>query len=52
MRCFIVDAPICKDIEAAQIGLEEVQKVIYSGNYDMVILDEINIALYYNSPAS
>lgn len=36
-------API--DIELAQRGLEAARKAIKSGKYDMVILDEINVAL-------
>lgn len=33
-------------IKAAQRGLEEVRKVIASGEYDMVILDEINLTTH------
>lgn len=33
------------DIELAQKGLDAAQKAIKSGKYDMVILDEINVAL-------
>ncbi len=47
LGCFIVDAPTNKDIETAQNGLEEMKKIIHSGEYDMVIMDEVNIALYY-----
>ena len=47
LGCFIVDAPTDKDIEAAQNGFEEMKNVIQSGVYDMVIMDEVNIALYY-----
>lgn len=46
--CFIEKEPTIDDIEAAQNGLSEVKKIIQSGEYDMVILDEANIALYYN----
>jgi cob(I)alamin adenosyltransferase len=35
-------------IEAARKGLEETKKIIASGMYDIVILDEINVAVHYN----
>lgn len=36
-----------KDIELAKRGLERVKEVVKSGKYDIVILDEINVALDY-----
>ena len=39
------DNPAAIDIELAQKGLDAARKVIMSGKYDMVILDEINVAL-------
>jgi cob(I)alamin adenosyltransferase len=39
------DNPAAIDIELAQKGLDTVRKAIMSGKYDMVILDEINVAL-------
>jgi cob(I)alamin adenosyltransferase len=39
------DNPAAIDIELAQKGLAEAGKAIRSGKYDMVILDEINVAL-------
>jgi len=39
------DHPAVIDIEMAQEGLETAQKAVMSGKYDMVILDEINVAL-------
>ncbi|MCK4324330.1 MAG: cob(I)yrinic acid a,c-diamide adenosyltransferase [Armatimonadetes bacterium] len=42
---FIVGEPEPEDIEAAQQGLEEAQKVITSGEYSLVILDEANVAV-------
>jgi cob(I)alamin adenosyltransferase len=39
------DNPAAVDIELAQKGLELAQKAIKSGKYQMVILDEINVAL-------
>ena len=46
--CFIHHEPEQADIEAARAGYEEVMKVVESGKYDLVILDEANIATYYN----
>lgn len=34
-------------LTAARKGLDEVRKVITSGEHDLVILDEINVALHY-----
>jgi len=39
------DNPAAIDIELAQKGLEKAKKAINSGKYNMVILDEINVAL-------
>nr|WP_321353878.1 cob(I)yrinic acid a,c-diamide adenosyltransferase [uncultured Draconibacterium sp.] len=47
LGCFIVKKPTEQDIDAAQKGLAEVTEIIQSGQYDVVILDEANIALYY-----
>ncbi len=43
--CFIEKEPVKKDIELAKNGLRRTRKVISTGVYDMVILDEINVAL-------
>lgn len=48
LGCFIVKKPTQADIDAAQKGLDEIAAVISSGEYDMVVLDEVNIALFYN----
>ena len=45
--CFIEKNPDDKDIRAAITGLEELKEIIISGKYDLVILDEINIAFYF-----
>ncbi|GAO31163.1 cob(I)yrinic acid a,c-diamide adenosyltransferase [Geofilum rubicundum] len=45
--CFIRKDPTQEDIEAAHTGLTEVSEIIQSGRYDMVVLDEANIALHY-----
>jgi cob(I)alamin adenosyltransferase len=47
LDCFIIKKPAQKDIDAAQKGLETVTDVIKKNSYNMVILDEICIALHY-----
>ena len=48
LDCFIVNTPTQADIDIARKGLEEVSAAILSGKYDIVILDEANIAVFYN----
>lgn len=48
LGCFIVDKPTQKDVEAAQAGLKEIKEIVLTGKYDMIVLDEANIALFYN----
>ena len=48
LDCFIVNTPTEADIQIARKGLEEISAIILSGEYDVVILDEANIAIYYN----
>lgn len=45
--CFIRHEPEAEDIALAKQGLAEIAEKIRSGMYDMVILDEACIALYY-----
>ncbi|MBL6967962.1 MAG: cob(I)yrinic acid a,c-diamide adenosyltransferase [Desulfobacteraceae bacterium] len=45
---FINREPNKKDIKAAREGLKEVREIMCSGAYDVVILDEANIATYYD----
>ena len=47
-HCFINEKPAEEDIRLARNGLLEMQSVIQSGAYDLVILDEANIAVYFN----
>lgn len=47
LDCFIYNQPEQKDIDAALIGLHEVELIIEQGLYNIVVLDEANIALYY-----
>ena len=41
-------APTEEDKIMARGGLSEAHQAMFSKNYDMVILDEVNIAVYYN----
>ncbi|NLC90142.1 MAG: cob(I)yrinic acid a,c-diamide adenosyltransferase [Clostridiaceae bacterium] len=45
--CFIYDQPAAEDIKLARKGLERCQTILKEGRYDVVILDEINIAMYF-----
>ncbi len=45
--CFIIKEPVQEDMKAARRGLAEVEKIISEGKYDMIVLDEANIAIYY-----
>ena len=45
---FINKKPAEADIEATQQGLREIKELVKSGDNDLVILDEIFIALHYN----
>lgn len=39
--------PSTADIKAAQAGYEEVKNILLSNEYDVVILDEANVAVHY-----
>lgn len=45
--CFIYAPPEDKDRVAAQTGLTSIKEKMKSGTYEVVILDEIFIAIYY-----
>lgn len=45
--CFIYNDPTDEDIKEARKGLNICKEVLKSGKYDLVVLDELNIALYY-----
>jgi len=47
LDCFIVNTPTDEDIKAAGKGLDDMRKIINAGKHELVIMDEINIALYY-----
>lgn len=46
--CFILREPTPEDAEAAQKGICEVRKILAQGRHRLVILDEANIATFYN----
>jgi len=48
LDCFIVKKPTQNDIAAARKGLDEVAEIILKDKYDILILDEICIALHYH----
>ena len=45
--CFIDREPEPEDIEAARAGREDARAELISGRWDVVILDEANIATYF-----
>jgi cob(I)alamin adenosyltransferase len=45
--CFIRREPSDEDVRLAREGWQEVRQVLGEGKYDLVVLDEIGIALYY-----
>lgn len=47
LNCFIEKDPTQADIDAAIEGLKRIREVIESGNYDLVVLDEVHIAIYF-----
>lgn len=47
LKCFIIDKPTKNDIKAAEKGLKEVADIVVNNQYDIVIMDEIFIALFY-----
>jgi cob(I)alamin adenosyltransferase len=48
-RGFILGGrPAKSDMQAARRGIEELGGIVSSGDYDMVILDEANVAVYYH----
>jgi len=44
---FIFEKPGQEDIDAAMEGLERAEEVLASGEYDIVVLDEVNLAIHY-----
>jgi len=47
-KTFIKKTPTKEDIELARNGLIEVSEIMAKGKYDVVVLDEACLALYYD----
>ena len=45
---FLNREPNKEDIRVAREGLKEVREIMCSGKYDLIILDEANVAIYHN----
>ncbi|MBP2028181.1 cob(I)alamin adenosyltransferase [Acetoanaerobium pronyense] len=45
--CFVNENPKEEDIKDAQRGLQRMKEALVSKDYDIVVFDEINIALYF-----
>lgn len=47
-QCFIRNAPDEDDVTVAQNGLAEVRQALVSGEYQVIVMDEANIATYFH----
>ena len=45
--CWLRGEPVAEDIRLARQGLDEVEGIIRSGEYQLVILDEANVATWF-----
>jgi cob(I)alamin adenosyltransferase len=45
--CFIRGEPVEEDIRAAKEGLAEIRTILHSGKFKVIILDEANIATFF-----
>ncbi len=48
LGCFVRNTPDAAEFDAAREGYEKAKKALVSGKYDLVIMDEINIAVVFN----
>jgi cob(I)alamin adenosyltransferase len=48
LDCFIEKTPTELDVKVAKKGLEEVAEAIIQNKYDIIVMDEVCIALYYH----
>lgn len=48
LECFILKSPTREDRAVARRGLNELLEIIRSDKYDLIVLDEANIAIFYN----
>jgi len=47
-KSFVHNKPTDEDFRLAREGYEDIRRAIYSQQYDVVILDEANIAVYFS----
>jgi len=47
-NCFIKDEPEAEDVIMAKEGLSEIKEVMLSGKFQVIVLDEANVAARYN----
>lgn len=45
--CFITKQPSKEDFEAAKFGISKSRQAMLSNQYDVIVLDEINIAIFF-----
>lgn len=45
--CFISKAPEQEDIDSAKEGLSRIKEILINNTYDVVVLDELTIAMYF-----
>lgn len=45
--CFIEVEPEEEDFQCAEVGFEKMREAVESKKYDVIIMDEITVALYY-----
>ena len=45
--CFIYGTPEDIDIQLANKGLKRIEEIMTMNKYDLIVLDEINVAVYY-----
>ncbi len=43
---FVINGPTKEDVSRARDGFERCKSAVYSGLYDLVIIDEINVAIF------
>jgi len=46
--CFIRQAPEAEDIRLARDGLAEMATIVSAGQHDIVVFDEVNIAIHFH----
>jgi len=44
---FVLGKPTAEEREAAESGMSRVEAVVKSGDFDIVVVDEINVAIHY-----